>query len=112
MKSSDADNQSVITLVISEPWTLAGITLHGTRVKDIEGPDGRAYSLLRLSDTEASAPGLMISPRYAKPDMDDLRQGKPVYVGIARIVDVSIYEQDHFESDQIDYFAIGSALLA
>lgn len=114
MKTLLKDNQTVIKIVISDPWEIGGTTLYATFVKFIKGPDDHAYLLLRLppdAEIDKISGGLMVSPRYAEPSVDDLLEGKVMYVDIAKVVDDTIYKRDNFNFSQVKYFAIGSAIL-
>lgn len=106
--------QKSIKIVIAEPWDLGGTTLYGTILRRLQGPDDQTYLLIRLTSpdtTRLQLEGAVISNRFTGHTLDDLLHGKEIDVGIAKIVDNVLYDQEHFSFDQVQYCAIGTAVL-
>lgn len=105
---------NLIKIVIAEPWDLGGTTLYGMVLKKLKGSDNQTYLLLRLSPPGSSRlqlEGAIISNRFARHSIDDLLRGEEIDVGIAKVVDDAVYEQEHFTCEQVKYCAIGTAIL-
>jgi len=86
----------------------------GTVLKKLKGPDGQTYLLVRFSPPDSphlQLEGAVISNRFARHSVDDLLHGKKIDVGIAKILDEAVYEQEHFTFDQVKYCAVGTAIL-